>query len=542
MNRIFKKIWNRHRGCFVAVSEAMTAAGQRAGKATVVVGTVGLMFSGLVQATDEYIHEGDYYKRDHSGPYENTQDFTKAPHMVITGNYFHLGDNPHTDGEDHAYVAANDNQGRGFANSTLDVYGDITITGQEGIWTVLDIGWSHYCDNANGTLNVSGNVLIDGNGGLAGIGVAGIYEGSGNHNATGRLNIAGDLTIKKGGSVTLITGGTEDLDGTITATVKTKSLNLYSSVLSYPNLFENKTIISDNEWGDAVIYNGGYFSTPLSTNGSLTNAFNNLTLESGSIFINSSDLILGNKTTGATTIASTLNLNGGSVSDLTNLIQRQGALNVNSGSYQFGTLNKTDGTLSNKSSLSITNFNQSGGTTANTGTLTIGNSNLYGSLTSTGTLNLTGSVTSRGNLSSSGTLNNQGTWTEANAFNIAGTLNNTGTVNFQNGFSFASNGKLNSSGTVKTSNASNIFDSLGSMTSQELKYVSLGASTPQAVRTSLNNFFRKYLPGTVSQTLAQNASFTGGKIVITGVNLTTTQRDDLVKAFKAQFFEIQNED
>ena len=52
MNRIFKKIWNRHRGCFVAVSEAMTAAGQRAGKATVVVGTVGLMFSGLVQATE----------------------------------------------------------------------------------------------------------------------------------------------------------------------------------------------------------------------------------------------------------------------------------------------------------------------------------------------------------------------------------------------------------------------------------------------------------------------------------------------------------
>ena len=40
MNKIFKKVWNRKRGCFVAVSEAMTAASQNAGKAAVI--TVGL--------------------------------------------------------------------------------------------------------------------------------------------------------------------------------------------------------------------------------------------------------------------------------------------------------------------------------------------------------------------------------------------------------------------------------------------------------------------------------------------------------------------
>ena len=40
MNKIFKKIWNRKRGCFVAVSEAMTAASQNTGKAAVI--TVGL--------------------------------------------------------------------------------------------------------------------------------------------------------------------------------------------------------------------------------------------------------------------------------------------------------------------------------------------------------------------------------------------------------------------------------------------------------------------------------------------------------------------
>ena len=40
MNKIFKKVWNRKRGCFVAVYEAMTAAIQNAGKAAVI--TVGL--------------------------------------------------------------------------------------------------------------------------------------------------------------------------------------------------------------------------------------------------------------------------------------------------------------------------------------------------------------------------------------------------------------------------------------------------------------------------------------------------------------------
>uniref|UniRef100_UPI00263B8C70 hypothetical protein n=1 Tax=Turicimonas muris TaxID=1796652 RepID=UPI00263B8C70 len=101
---------------------------------------------------------------------------------------------------------------------------------------------------------------------------------------------------------------------------------------------------------------------------------------------------------------------------------------------------------------------------------------------------------------------------------------------------FGTNAKLiNNGGTLQTNNVLNIFDSVGSRGAQELKYVSLGASTPQAVKTSLNEFFKQYLPGTVAQTLARHASFTGGKVVVTGVNLTTTQRDDLIKAFKAQF-------
>ena len=148
---------------------------------------------------------------------------------------------------------------------------------------------------------------------------------------------------------------------------------------------------------------------------------------------------------------------------------------------------------------------------------------------------MTGNVTSRGNLSNSGTLNNRGNWTETSRFTIAGNLNNTGSVNFQNGFQFG-NGRLTSSGTIQTNNALDVFDSLGTTGRQDLNYVSLNSSVPQEVKTSLTDFFLKYVPGTVAKNLVDHASFTGGKVVITGVNLTQTQADDLVKAFKTKFF------
>ena len=150
-------------------------------------------------------------------------------------------------------------------------------------------------------------------------------------------------------------------------------------------------------------------------------------------------------------------------------------------------------------------------------------------------MTLTGNVTSRGNLSSTGTLNNRGSWTETNAFTIAGNLNNTGAINFQNGFTFASNGKLNSSGTIQTSNASNIFDSLGSQGQTALTIVSMNAQLPEEAKTALTDLFRHYVPGTVAQNLVDHATFTGGKVIVTGVNLTQTQAADLTKAFKSKF-------
>lgn len=541
MNKIFKKIWNKRRGCFVAVSEAMTSASQNVGKAAAVIGTISFIFAGAVNAADEYTHTGDYYKRDHSGPYDNTHDFTKATHMVITGSYFHLGDDPYR-GNDRAYIGSTDHRGRGYATSTLDVYGNVNVTSRENVYTGLDIGWSHYCDNANGTLNVGGSVLIAGRGGAASINLAGIIENIERHDVTGRLNIAGDLTIEQGGSLNLIYGGQNDYEGTITSSVKTKTLNLYGTILSWPTLFKNKTVIADYDYGDAIVYNGGHLVTTTPIKGTETNTFNSLTLHAGATLANATGLIIGNKTIGATTIASALNLNGGTVGNQNSLSQYQGAVNVNSGSYGIGTYTKSNGVLTNRATLTITQLNQSGGSISNSGNLTIGNADLSGSLSNTGTLKLTGTVTSRGNLTSTGILNNEGNWTEGSHYAISGTLNNSGNLNFQNGFQIQ-NGFMTSSGILQTNDAFNIFDSLGTTGQQALHYVGLGSADPQEIKTSLTDFFQKYLPGTLAKSLVGHASFTAGKVIVSGVTLTQTQHDDLVKVFKDKFlsFFSQNE-
>ena len=224
------------------------------------------------------------------------------------------------------------------------------------------------------------------------------------------------------------------------------------------------------------------------------------------------------------------------------ITQKAGNLSVETGSYSIETIDKENGTLNNAGTLSITNFNQTNGSTTNSGNLSLGKADLGGSLNNTGTLTLTSEVTSRGNLSSSGTLNNRGRWTETNRFTVVGALNNTGTIDFRDGFEFG-DGRLTSSGIVQTNRASDVFDSLGTTGQQDLHYVSLSSSVPQEVKTSLTEFFQKYLPGAVAKTLANHASFTGGKVIITGVSLTQTQADDLTKAFKDKFlsFFSQNE-
>ena len=496
MNKIFKKVFNRSRGVFVAVSEAMTAASQTGGKlAIVVLGSLALHTSALALTTFNGDTATTQFPQD-EGP-------RLADSVMVNGNLVH---HPNSDGW---FLVAVTDRHYGYADNTLTVNGNFS-TDQDSSFTVSHNRKSG--DEVRGKLFVNGNAFI--NGTLTNGSISDYHDGS----IDTYIKIRDTLTV-----------GTTGFFGDDSRAVRIKSTVEVGSLVNH---------------GTVSFANGG---TSYSTYGSVTNYGNfqqpsNNTVRVNGSFIQHSGLlnttapeIIVGGTGSMMSIGGSLILNGGSLSGQASLRQKANEFRINAGNFALNVLNKDNGSFVNAGTFSVSNFNQSNGTASNSGNLTIGNANLYGSLTNTGTLSLTGTVTSRGNLTSSGTLNNRGNWTETAHYAISGSLNNSGAVNFQNGFEFASNGRLNSSGTLQTNNAANIFDSLGRQGQTALSTVSLQAALSEEVKTSLTDLFRHYVPGTVAQSLIDHASFTGGKIIITGVNLTTTQRDDLTKAFKAKF-------
>ena len=398
----------------------------------------------------------------------------------------------------------------GYADNTLTVNGNFS-TDQDSSFTVSHNRKSG--DEVRGKLFVNGNAFI--NGTLTNGSISDYHDGS----IDTYIKIRDTLTV-----------GTTGFFGDDSRAVRIKSTVEVGSLVNH---------------GTVSLANGG---TAYSTYGSVTNygnfqqPSNNTVRVNGSFIQHSgllnttaSEIIVGG-TGSMMSIGGSLILNGGSLSGPASLRQKANEFRINGGNFTLNVLNKENGSFVNAGTFSVSNFNQSNGTASNSGNLTIGSADLGGSLANTGTLSLTGNVTTRGNLTSTGTLNNRGSWTETAHYAISGSLNNSGALNFQNGFEFAVNGRLNSSGTLQTNNAANVFDSLGSQGQTALSTVSLHAALPEETKTALTDLFRHYVPGTVAQSLIDHATFTGGRVIVTGVNLTTTQRDDLVQAFKAKFF------
>ena len=73
---------------------------------------------------------------------------------------------------------------------------------------------------------------------------------------------------------------------------------------------------------------------------------------------------------------------------------------------------------------------------------------------------------------------------------------------------------------------------LTSASADGLNVISLDSQLPEDVQTTLTELFTKYIPGHIAENIVSHASFKGGKVVFSGVRLTTTERDDLTKAFK----------
>ena len=110
-----------------------------------------------------------------------------------------------------------------------------------------------------------------------------------------------------------------------------------------------------------------------------------------------------------------------------------------------------------------------------------------------------------------------------------GSLTIGGSLTFNDGASFTQ-----SDGTL-TTNLDNVFQNVTPSVVDPLNVISLNSQAPEEIRAVASELFRKYVPGEVADELAAHATFTGGEVVVTGVNLTETQRDDLTNAFKEQF-------
>ena len=504
MNHIYKKVWSRVRGCCVAVSEAMTSASQTGGKLAIVVLST---FFGSFNVCALTTLNGDASFADlplHGSTQPRDYDYVNND-VHILGNLVYGNSSPTAQ-----LFVGNTSGSVGIPSITVTVDKNFTLESNR-IWTIAH--------NHNRGQDVYGSTIVHGNAYIYGR----VEVGTRNTSHDGKIK--SNLTV----SGTLFNYGT----------IRNNNDNVFGAA----NLTTTASI--------GTLHNEGVFQF---LGGSVTSTFTNIEqvagtfrqssnnncfisdslLLSGGMLDSDASIVVGAKQ-GNFSVGGNLTLAGGVLSNRSLLTQVGGSVNVTAGSYDFGTLNKSNGALNNAATLVITNFNQSNGSSSNSGNLTIGNTNLYGTLANTGTLSLTGNVTTRGNLTSTATLNNRGNWTETAHYAISGSLNNSGALNFQNGFEFASDGRLNSSGTLQTNNAANVFDSLGSQGQTALSTVSLHAALPEEVKTSLTDLFRHYVPGSVAQSLIDHATFTGGKVIVTGVNLTTTQRDDLVQAFKAKF-------
>ena len=128
---------------------------------------------------------------------------------------------------------------------------------------------------------------------------------------------------------------------------------------------------------------------------------------------------------------------------------------------------------------------------------------------------------------------NEGSFTTEN-FHVLGAANNTGSLSISGTLTFGQDSVLESSGTVTTS-LDNVFVGVNP-TADSLHVINFSATLPEEIHTVTTELFRKYVPGEVADALAEHASFTGGKVVVTGVNLTNTQVADLTQAFKEKLF------
>lgn len=288
MNKIFKKIWNKRRGCFVAVSEAMSSVCQGKTKAVL---AASLLLVAQVPAFALVTINGDVVGKDPQFQFQGRGPALADSHTINGNLTWNLG----REGD--------------FRRSFLCV----------------SIGAGYFSSLSN-TLIVNGNFNINNN---SWVHIA--HNGDEGGNIYSALNISKDLNISSDSELSLISNGGSGNDPTIHASLNvggtvynsgrlisyggTQAGRTYGS-FSINNLVNNGTFVFDspnalNGTFNNITQAGGYFQQG-GTNDFHING--TLTVSGGTVGNN--DAIVVGADQGKFSVGQGLNLAGGAVGNL----------------------------------------------------------------------------------------------------------------------------------------------------------------------------------------------------------------------------------
>lgn len=118
-----------------------------------------------------------------------------------------------------------------------------------------------------------------------------------------------------------------------------------------------------------------------------------------------------------------------------------------------------------------------------------------------------------------------------NHYNVTGGVLKVGDLRGDSTIALSDSGKIETKIDSVFENYDGVADPHG------LNTIGLNAKVPESTRNTITEIFKAYVPGTVIENVMDRVTLKGGEILISGVNLTETQRDDLTNAFKEQFFD-----
>ncbi|MCR8921121.1 hypothetical protein [Parasutterella secunda] len=388
---------------------------------------------------------------------------------------------------------------------TMNILGDFVMTYGPASYLLAEGNFRSY---AKGTLNIGGDAHIENGATLTGTGP--IQSPT----LEAVLNVNGTVYLKNGGK---LSGGSSK-GSTSTVNFDINQLMIGDKSTFITGNGPSGTFTFTGNFNNITVQSGGTFTAHNGSKGLKSTVVinNSLNLNSGSNLINYSGLVVGSNRDNYVIVGNTVTFDHATVTENMKLAQEQGTINLAGSGYVFADFSQTGGVFTNDADVTFNGANIS----------------TEGQLINTGSISFNGVSVLNKLIQGDGTVNIIGGTFTTDHFEG-------GKVNLQDGVttlaSLNDKAQHSMTGGELHIGSDEIFGSLGVMGDGELNVIGLNAKIPEDIRTTMTEFFKKYVPGFVKETLDQYATFNGGKIVLKVGSLTETQVADLKAAFKETF-------